>query len=82
MALDRIGLRRVLLSDDPSGARGEVWDERSPSLNRPSATALPSSWDPAADVAVVVVGTNFRVESEGFDLADLALPGKQDELRS
>jgi beta-glucosidase len=25
--------------------RGEVWDERSPSLNLPSATALASSWD-------------------------------------
>ncbi|HYH32148.1 MAG TPA: glycoside hydrolase family 3 C-terminal domain-containing protein, partial [Pseudonocardia sp.] len=31
----------------PSGVRGEVWDERSPSLNLPSAAALSSSWDPA-----------------------------------
>lgn len=43
---ERIGLRRLLLSDGPSGVRGEVWDERSPSLNLPSATALSSSWDP------------------------------------
>ena len=40
-----IGLRRILVSDGPSGVRGEVWDERSPSLNLPSATALSSSWD-------------------------------------
>ena len=35
-----------LVSDGPSGVRGEVWDERDPSLNLPSATALASSWDP------------------------------------
>lgn len=33
-----------------------------------------------ADVAVVVVGTNEEVESEGFDRVSLALPGRQDEL--
>ncbi|MGP3771995.1 beta-glucosidase [Streptomyces sp. SDT5-1] len=33
-----------------------------------------------ADVAVVVVATTDRVESEGFDRADLRLPGRQDEL--
>jgi beta-glucosidase len=44
--LDKIGLRRILVSDGPSGVRGETWDERSPSLNLPSATALGSSWDP------------------------------------
>ncbi|WP_132437625.1 MULTISPECIES: glycoside hydrolase family 3 C-terminal domain-containing protein [unclassified Rathayibacter] len=43
--IERIGLRRMLVSDGPSGVRGEVWDERSPSLNLPSATALSSSWD-------------------------------------
>ncbi|XVV14192.1 glycoside hydrolase family 3 protein [Actinoplanes sp. CA-131856] len=35
-----------------------------------------------ADVAVVVVGTTEQVESEGFDRASLALPGRQDELVS
>ncbi|MFE2167500.1 beta-glucosidase [Streptomyces sp. NPDC059447] len=34
----------------------------------------------AADTAVVVVATTERVESEGFDRADLALPGRQDDL--
>jgi beta-glucosidase len=43
--IERIGLRRMLVSDGPSGVRGEAWDERDPSLNLPSATALASSWD-------------------------------------
>lgn len=43
--IERIGLRRMLVSDGPSGVRGEQWDERSPSLNLPSATALAASWD-------------------------------------
>lgn len=34
----------------------------------------------SADVAVVVVGTTAEVESEGFDRASLALPGRQDDL--
>lgn len=34
----------------------------------------------AADVAVVVVGTNSKVESEGFDRESLCLPGRQDDL--
>jgi beta-glucosidase len=33
-----------------------------------------------AEVAVVVVATTERVESEGFDRKDLWLPGRQDEL--
>ncbi|MFD8303859.1 beta-glucosidase [Streptomyces sp. NPDC059690] len=34
----------------------------------------------AADTAVVVVATTDRVESEGYDRRDLALPGRQDDL--
>lgn len=34
----------------------------------------------AADTAVVVVATTERVESEGYDRADLRLPGRQDDL--
>lgn len=34
----------------------------------------------AADVAIVVVGTNPETESEGWDRPSLALPGRQDEL--
>jgi beta-glucosidase len=45
--MPKIGLRRILVSDGPSGVRGEVWDERSPSLNLPSSTALGAAWDPS-----------------------------------
>ncbi|QSB12875.1 glycoside hydrolase family 3 protein [Natronosporangium hydrolyticum] len=43
--IERIGLRAMVLSDGPAGVRGARWDEREPSLNLPSATALASSWD-------------------------------------
>jgi beta-glucosidase len=45
-AIPEIGLGRVLLSDGPSGVRGELWDERYPSMSLPSATALASTWSP------------------------------------
>ncbi|WP_432051600.1 beta-glucosidase [Streptomyces xiamenensis] len=41
-----IGLRRIVVSDGPSGIRGESWDGRFSALNLPSATALSASWDP------------------------------------
>jgi beta-glucosidase len=44
--IERVGLRQIVMSDGPSGVRGQVWDERDPSLNLPSATALAASWDP------------------------------------
>lgn len=34
----------------------------------------------AADLAIVVVGTNEEIESEGYDRTSLALPGSQDQL--
>ncbi|WP_254774009.1 glycoside hydrolase family 3 protein [Microbacterium sp. cf046] len=34
----------------------------------------------ASEIAVVVVGTNSKVESEGYDREDLDLPGRQDDL--
>jgi beta-glucosidase len=42
-----VGLRRMVLSDGPAGVRGERWDERDPSANVPSPTALAASWDEA-----------------------------------
>jgi beta-glucosidase-like glycosyl hydrolase len=44
--IERIGLRAIVLSDGLSGVRGAEWDERDPSINLPSATALAASWDP------------------------------------
>ncbi len=43
--LPRIGLRAMTLSDGPAGVRGPRWDEREPSLNLPSGSALGASWD-------------------------------------
>lgn len=40
-----IGLRAMVMSDGPAGVRGSTWDERSPSANIPSPTALAASWD-------------------------------------
>src|SRR5829696_3805715 len=42
-----IGLRRIVTSDGPAGVRGERWDERDPSANVPSPTALAATWDEA-----------------------------------
>jgi hypothetical protein len=44
--LEKIGLRRIVFSDGPSGVRGGVWDEREPSMNFPSAAASvpPGEW--------------------------------------
>jgi beta-glucosidase len=49
---------------------------RSPAEELAAAVALAAE----SDVAVVVVGTTERVESEGFDRRGLALPDGQDEL--
>lgn len=45
MPLKSIGLRSIVMSDGPAGVRGVVWDERDPSCNFPSPTALAASWD-------------------------------------
>jgi beta-glucosidase len=42
----RIGLRSIVFSDGPAGIRGQVWDERDPSISLPSGSALAASWDP------------------------------------
>ena len=42
-----VGLRRLVVSDGPAGVRGERWDEREPSANVPSPTALAATWDEA-----------------------------------
>lgn len=42
--LPEIGLRAMTLSDGPAGVRGPRWDEREPSLNLPSGSALGAAW--------------------------------------
>ncbi|MGV9680985.1 beta-glucosidase H [Nocardia sp. NPDC003482] len=41
----RVGLREMVISDGPTGVRGEDWDERDPSVSLPSGTALAATWD-------------------------------------
>ena len=60
-------LRLRLLHDEPGPTAADL---------RAAAVAAAA----AADVAIVVVGTTEEVESEGWDRADLDLPGDQDEL--
>ncbi|MET7982507.1 MULTISPECIES: glycoside hydrolase family 3 C-terminal domain-containing protein [unclassified Streptomyces] len=40
-----VGLREMVLSDGPSGVRGQSWDERDPALLLPSGSALGALWD-------------------------------------
>jgi beta-glucosidase len=49
-----------------------------PAAADPLAAAIQAARD--ADVAVVVVGSNSRLETEGNDRGSLQLPGEQDEL--
>ncbi|GAA0956465.1 glycoside hydrolase family 3 C-terminal domain-containing protein [Kribbella koreensis] len=65
--LSGIGLRSMVLSDGPSGVRGPVWDERDPSLNLPSATALSSSWDLAVAHRYGVVSA-LEARRKGVDV--------------
>jgi beta-glucosidase len=62
-----IGLRRLVLSDGPAGVRGELWDERDPSANIPSPTALSASWDEAR---VTTIGRLLAAEArrKGVDV--------------
>jgi beta-glucosidase len=62
-----IGLRRLVLSDGPAGVRGERWDERDPSANVPSPTALAASWD---EVGVERLGRLLAAEArrKGVDV--------------
>ena len=60
--IERIGLGDLVVSDGPSGVRGVLWDERSPSLNLPSASSLSSTWsrDAARRAGVTVAGEARR----------------------
>ncbi|MYW66988.1 glycosyl hydrolase [Streptomyces sp. SID8379] len=40
-----VGLREMVISDGPSGVRGEAWDERRTSALLPAASAVAAMWD-------------------------------------
>jgi beta-glucosidase len=59
--LPEIGLRSLVTSDGPGGVRGTGWDERDPSLNVPSATALAATWDDTlVEAAGRLIGADAR----------------------
>jgi beta-glucosidase len=72
----------VLTYDVPAGAPATLCTLGYERPARDAAAELAQAAGVArdADVAVVVVGTTERVETEGMDRRSLALPGNQDEL--
>ncbi len=75
----------VLEHEVPSSQLGRFLTFLQVNLEPPHSTdeveiAAAAALAASSDVAVVVVGTTPEVESEGFDRASLALPGRQDEL--
>ena len=63
----------------PSFARAELV-HRVPGTSPDELLAVAVDAAAAADLAIVVVGTNEEIESEGYDRTSLALPGTQDQL--
>ena len=60
-AIERIGLRSLVMSDGPIGVRGTGWAPDDPSVALPSPTALAAAWDPAlAETAGLVLGQESR----------------------
>ncbi|WP_030164479.1 glycoside hydrolase family 3 protein [Spirillospora albida] len=69
-AVPEIGLRRLVLSDGPSGVRGVAWDERAPSLLFPNATSLAATWSvPSAERAGFLNGAQARDKGVHVQLA-------------
>ncbi len=62
-----LGLRRIVMSDGPAGVRGERWDERDPSANVPSPSALAASWDEAL-VEEIGALLAFEARRKGVDV--------------
>jgi beta-glucosidase len=66
-----VGLRRLVVSDGPAGVRGEHWDEREPSANVPSPTALAATWD---ESVVERIGALLAAESRRKSVDVLLAP--------
>ncbi|GIF26407.1 beta-glucosidase [Paractinoplanes tereljensis] len=60
-AIERIGLRSLVMSDGPIGVRGIGWAPDDPSVALPSPTALAAAWDPElAETAGLLLGQEAR----------------------
>jgi beta-glucosidase len=66
-AIPKIGLRSIVMSDGPVGVRGPRWDERDPSCNFPSPTAVAASWSPDG-VRAVGSGLGAEARRKGVDV--------------
>lgn len=66
-AMPSIGLRKMVVSDGPTGVRGAEWDERDPSLSLPSATCLSSTWD-RSTLATVGHLSALEARRKGIDV--------------
>jgi beta-glucosidase len=60
-AIDRVGLRSLVMSDGPIGVRGTGWAPDDPSIALPSPTALAAAWDTGlAETAGRLLGQEAR----------------------
>lgn len=64
---DAIGLRPMVASDGPAGARGTSLDERHPSSSLPCPAALGATWDPVL-VREVAAALGAEARAKGIDI--------------
>lgn len=62
-----LGLRPMVMSDGPAGARGTALDERFPSTSLPCPSALGATWDVAL-VAELTAALGAEARSKGIDV--------------
>ncbi len=64
---DLLGLRPMIMSDGPAGARGVILDERHPSTSLPCPSALGATWDPGL-VREIAAALGAEARSKGIDV--------------
>src|SRR5262249_27995691 len=64
---DLLGLRPMIMSDGPAGARGVMLDERHPSTSLPCPSALGATWDPGL-VSEIAAALGAEARSKAIDL--------------
>jgi beta-glucosidase len=62
-----LGLRPMIMSDGPSGARGVTKDERRPSTSLPCPSACGATWDPAL-IAELAAALGEEARGKGVDV--------------
>lgn len=62
-----LGLRPMIMSDGPAGARGVILDERHPSTSLPCPSALGATWDPEL-VSELAGALGAEARSKGIDV--------------